>query len=112
MVSMSCGWIPSPTDSAPCGSKSTSSTLRPCSASAAPRLMVVVVLPTPPFWLQIATMRAGPCSASALGVGKAGSGRPVGPMSPGSSSITRDAATSKILPAARGRELFRTLGPR
>src|SRR5829696_4995988 len=30
---------------------STSSTWRPCSARAAPRLMVVVVLPTPPFWL-------------------------------------------------------------
>ena len=27
---------------------------------AAPRLMVVVVLPTPPFWLQSAMMRAGP----------------------------------------------------
>ena len=56
-----CGLTPSPTESAPCGSKSTSSTLRPYSASAAPRLMVVVVLPTPPFWLAIAMMRAGPC---------------------------------------------------
>ena len=72
MESISCGWIPSPTDSAPCGSKSTSSILRPCSASAAPRLMVVVVLPTPPFWLQTATIRAGPCSASGLGVGEGG----------------------------------------
>ena len=47
-------------DSDPCGSKSTSSTLRPNSASDAPRLMVVVVLPTPPFWLHIDTTRAPP----------------------------------------------------
>ena len=51
--SISCGLRPRPTDSEPCGSKSTSSTLRPYSASAAPRLIVVVVLPTPPFWLHI-----------------------------------------------------------
>src|SRR5918992_2939665 len=44
------GLRPSPTESAPCGSMSTRSTWRPCSARAAPRLMVVVVLPTPPFW--------------------------------------------------------------
>ena len=55
-----CGLTPSPTDSEPCGSKSTSSTRRPSSASAAPRLMVVVVLPTPPFWLHIAITSAGP----------------------------------------------------
>src|SRR5918994_6981095 len=45
------GLRPSPTESAPCGSMSTRSTRRPCSARAAPRLMAVVVLPTPPFWL-------------------------------------------------------------
>src|SRR5215213_3021386 len=45
------GLKPSPTESAPWGSMSTRSTWRPCSARAAPRLMVVVVLPTPPFWL-------------------------------------------------------------
>src|SRR4029453_3281236 len=45
------GFRPSPTESAPCGSMSTRSTWRPCSARAAPRLMAVVVLPTPPFWL-------------------------------------------------------------
>ena len=54
MRSRLCGLTPRPTDSAPCGSKSTSSTRRPYSASAAPRLMVDVVLPTPPFWLHIA----------------------------------------------------------
>ena len=71
--------MPRPTDSAPCGSKSTSRTLRPYSASAAPRLIVVVVLPTPPFWLQTATTRAGPCVMSGSGSGSAGMGRPVGP---------------------------------
>src|SRR2546429_3799343 len=41
--------MPSPAESAPCGSISTSSTFRPRSTRAAPRLIVVVVLPTPPF---------------------------------------------------------------
>src|SRR5687767_8509645 len=36
---------------------STSTTRRPCSASAAPRLAQVVVLPTPPFWLITAMRR-------------------------------------------------------
>ena len=36
------------------GSRSTSSTLRPRMASAAERLMAVVVFPTPPFWFAIA----------------------------------------------------------
>ena len=61
MRSSWCGCTPRPTLSAPCGSKSTSSTRRPNSASAAPRLMVEVVLPTPPFWLHSAITRAGPC---------------------------------------------------
>src|SRR5215217_8263178 len=62
-----CGCTPSPTDSAPCGSKSSSSTRRPYSVSAAPRLIVDVVLPTPPFWLHSATTRAGPCDCSGGG---------------------------------------------
>src|ERR1700758_888197 len=95
--SMSCGWMPSPTESAPCGSKSTSRTRRPCSARAAPRLIVVVVLPTPPFWLQTATVRAGPCSISGSGLGKAEYGLPVGPSSPAWGSVIRDAATSTNL---------------
>src|ERR1700730_13852391 len=49
------GFSPSPTESAPCGSKSTRSTFAPSAASAAPRLIVDVVLPTPPFWLTTAT---------------------------------------------------------
>ena len=43
-----------------CGSMSMSSVRLPRMASAAARLMAVVVLPTPPFWLAIATiMKAG-----------------------------------------------------
>src|SRR6478609_38107 len=63
---------PRPTDSAPWGSRSISSTRRPYSVKAAPRLMVEVVLPTPPFWLHIAMIWAGPCSVMGLG---SGSGR-------------------------------------
>src|SRR5258706_194589 len=40
-----------------CASMSTSTTRRPCRASAAPRLAQVVVLPTPPFWLITAIRR-------------------------------------------------------
>src|SRR3954471_5664276 len=64
--------MPRPTDSAPCGSRSISRTRRPYSVSAAPRLMVEVVLPTPPFWLHIAMIWAGPCSVMGRG---SGSGR-------------------------------------
>ena len=60
LYSRVCGLTPRPTDSEPCGSKSTSSTFRPSSASAAPRLIALVVFPTPPFWLHIAMMIAGP----------------------------------------------------
>src|SRR3954451_14788331 len=64
-----CGLTHRPTEQAPCGSKSTSRTLRPYSARAAPRLIVVVVLPTPPFWLARAMMRAGPCRSVGIGSG-------------------------------------------
>ena len=72
-----CGLSPRPTESEPCGSKSTSSTLRPYSASEAPRLMVVVVLPTPPFWLHIEITRAWPWVVSGRGLGQVGH-RPAG----------------------------------
>ncbi len=39
-----------------CGSRSMSSVFRPRMASAAARLTAVVVLPTPPFWLAMATI--------------------------------------------------------
>src|SRR5712692_1459553 len=99
--------MPRPTDSAPCGSKSTSKIRRPSSASAAPRLIVVVVLPTPPFWLQTATTRAGPCLSSGSGSGNTGSGRPVGPMMPALASVVLDAdtvtSTSQATAHAAGR---------
>src|SRR4051812_31084560 len=79
LSSIWCGLRPSPTESEPCGSKSTSSTLRPYSASEAPRLIVVVVLPTPPFWLHIDTTRARPRALTGPGSGRSGIGRPVGP---------------------------------
>ena len=43
--------IPSPLVVFPCGSISTTSTFFPSSAREAARLIAVVVLPTPPFWL-------------------------------------------------------------
>src|SRR5579862_9566751 len=43
--------MPSPVEALPCGSRSTISTCSPMAASAVPRLIAVVVLPTPPFWL-------------------------------------------------------------
>ena len=48
---------PSPADAFACGSRSTSRTRTPASARQAARLIAVVVLPTPPFWLVTATMR-------------------------------------------------------
>src|SRR5688500_593379 len=72
---------PSPTVMDPCGSKSTRSTLRPASTSAAPRLIVVVVLPTPPFWLHIEMTVAGCPGLRGSGFGNLGIGRPVGPSS-------------------------------
>ena len=82
-----CGLSPRPTESEPCGSKSTSSTLRPNSASEAPRLMVVVVLPTPPFWLHIEITRALPWVVTGRGSGRSGIGRPVGPSTTSSGRL-------------------------
>src|SRR5713226_480221 len=48
------GSRPRPEVELACGSRSTSTIECPSSASAAPRLMAVVVLPTPPFWLTMA----------------------------------------------------------
>src|SRR3954470_16272187 len=62
-----------------------SSTLRPYSTSAAPRLMVDVVLPTPPFWLHIAMTCAGPCWVSGRGSGS-------GPCRAFAGSCCREAA--------------------
>src|SRR3954447_8423235 len=67
--------MPRPVDALPCGSRSTISTFSPIAASAVPRLMAVVVLPTPPFWLArartrgltaVSVMRAAPGEAKVL----------------------------------------------
>src|SRR5580765_8491362 len=59
MVPAGVAWFfrPTPLVRLLCGSTSTRSTRRPATASEAARLMVVVVLPTPPFWLATATTR-------------------------------------------------------
>jgi len=49
---------PLPMVALPCESRSTSSTRRGAAARAAARFTAVVVLPTPPFWLAMAMMRA------------------------------------------------------
>src|SRR3989344_7640887 len=58
---------PRPVEALPWGSMSTISTRLPMAARAVPRLMAVVVLPTPPFWLDTARTRAG--SLLVLGAG-------------------------------------------
>src|SRR5262245_48566527 len=49
--------MPRPVDALPCGSRSMISTCSLMAASAVPRLIAVVVLPTPPFWLATASTR-------------------------------------------------------
>src|SRR5215207_8688290 len=49
--------IPSPLVAFPCGSTSMTSVFFSATARQAPRLMAVVVLPTPPFWFAMAMMR-------------------------------------------------------
>src|SRR5919198_607685 len=51
--------MPRPVDALPCGSRSMMSTCSPIAASAVPRLIAVVVFPTPPFWLAMARTRGG-----------------------------------------------------
>src|SRR6267154_6514822 len=49
--------MPRPVDALPWGSMSITRVGSPTAASAVPRLMAVVVLPTPPFWLATTRMR-------------------------------------------------------
>src|SRR5450432_2602374 len=49
--------MPRPVDALPCGSMSITKVGSPTAARAVPRLMAVVVLPTPPFWLATTRMR-------------------------------------------------------
>src|SRR5689334_2015071 len=49
--------MPRPVVALPWGSESMTRTLRSLAAKEAPKLIAVVVLPTPPFWLVIASTR-------------------------------------------------------
>src|ERR1044071_5402889 len=51
--------MPSPVLALPCGSRSIIRTRSPTAANAVARLIAVVVLPTPPFWLAIANTCGG-----------------------------------------------------
>src|SRR5512139_3878809 len=62
--------MPKPVEALPCGSRSTISTCSPMAASAVPRLMAVVVLPTPPFWLAMAMTRGAAAGPAATGLVK------------------------------------------
>src|SRR5690606_37309206 len=48
---------PSPLVALPCGSMSTTGVRRSATARHAPRLIAVVVFPTPPFWFAMAMIR-------------------------------------------------------
>src|SRR6202023_366761 len=61
--------MPSPVEALPCGSRSMMSTSSPMAASAVPRLIAVVVLPTPPFWLATTSVR-GPRDCGSIGMAK------------------------------------------
>ena len=63
--------MPSPVEALPCGSRSMISTRSPIAASAVPRLIAVVVLPTPPFWLAMASTRGGFAGLNAESVASA-----------------------------------------
>src|SRR5476649_429737 len=54
--------IPLPIVALPCGSRSTNSTRCLVAARLAARLTPVVVLPTPPFWFVIASIRVMSCA--------------------------------------------------
>src|SRR6188768_3073360 len=58
--------MPSPVEALPCGSRSITRTRSPIAARAVPRLIAVVVLPTPPFWLAMAKTRTFLSSEQAL----------------------------------------------
>src|SRR4029077_16839982 len=49
--------MPSPVEALPWGSRSTTKVGSPTAARAVPRLIAVVVLPTPPFWLATTSTR-------------------------------------------------------
>src|SRR5215213_10692867 len=64
--------MPSPLVAFPCGSVSMTSVRFSATARQAPRLMAVVVLPTPPFWFAMAMMRDTPSLYAGGGEGGLG----------------------------------------
>src|SRR6185312_13026388 len=62
--------MPRPVEALPCGSISMTRVGSPTAASAVPRLIAVVVLPTPPFWLATTSTLGRLTSGMAGGMGK------------------------------------------
>jgi hypothetical protein len=58
--------MPTPLDAFPCGSQSMSSVRRSAVARLAARFTLVVVLPTPPFWLATAKTTGGGIGGQAM----------------------------------------------
>src|SRR5579863_7882617 len=92
--------MPRPVEALPWGSESISSTRWPIAERAVPRLMAVVVLPTPPFWLVTASTRQGLASA--------GTGEPRDlEDAPGRIALARDRLAGKAPAFARFGDLGR-----
>ena len=70
---------------------------------------MVVVLPTPPFWLHIEITRAWPWVVSGFGSGNSGIGRPVGPSTTSRRLVDR-LATSSSTGSTRRRPASSTVG--
>src|SRR5579871_6439379 len=75
--------MPKPVLALPCGSRSTTRTRFWVAASAVARLIVVVVLPTPPFWFAIAMTRGRlPPDAATISGGAPSAGADIGTGGP------------------------------
>src|SRR5437588_11998492 len=102
------GSRPRPEVELACGSRSTSNAGWPASARAAARLIAVVVLPTPPFWLTTATTGIS-VVANILGLASL--------TAPTSGAIGRNSSPGSIrwpailLRASTGRGRVSTVGP-
>src|SRR5690349_16419421 len=85
--------MPMPVEAFPWGSRSTTRTWWPASASAAPRLTAVVLLPTPPFWLAIAITLARPVVATTSAPGPSSGSMASTDAPPGASTTDSGAGT-------------------
>jgi hypothetical protein len=103
--------IPSPLVAFPCGSVSMTSVFFSATARQAPRLMAVVVFPTPPFWLAIAMIRdtrvalgvegvAGPGNIPCSGEGVSSEGGSVPRGTSGTGAGNRESCNSASASAA------------